>query len=397
MYIDFTNEINKYPLLDLEDVKILNLFFNNPKIYNRIQHIEENRRNLINVWIFLSVLSIIWIGLILYLSSNKIITETQTSRWVFLLVVWIIWSRAWVQNLYKETNVKKSLMPIFVNTINSKIQFSNSGGYLDESSVVLAEKRLINSYDLEEFIEDSIKFNVSEGITISWAEIKTSKETMIKSKADEKYYTINNHCYIIKIEYANPKIRLQNWVRIKKDRNENSLYLSIISLLPAALLTGFIHFIMSNKWILFNKIEYLIIFLILFIIVRYIIKHWIGKERTKMENYEFEKKFDVYCDDKIESRMVLTPSLMYKLLYYAEKINPKRIYEFHFVENTIYIKFDIQKSWIKKYMEFNFWKNVNTNLAQYVEFYLEIKNILDLVEDLNLIYLDKDNSNFENI
>ena len=48
-------------------------------------------------------------------------------------------------------------------------------------------------------------------------------------------------------------------------------------------------------------------------------------------------------------------------------------------------------------MEFNFWKNVNTNLAQYVEFYLEIKNILDLVEDLNLIYLDKDNSNFENI
>lgn len=397
MYIDFTNEINKYPLLDLDDVNLLNQFFNEPRIYNRIQHIEGNRRNLMNVWIFLSVLCIIWIAWILYLANNQLITGRTTSRLVFGLIIWIMWSRAWVQNLYKESNIKKSIMPIFVNHIDSKIQFSTWGGYLDESNVILAEKWIINQYDLEEFTEDSIKFKPFEWITISGAEIKTMKETMIKSKEDEKYYTINNHCYIIKIEYTNPKIRLLNWVRIKKDRNENFHYINLISILPPILLTWFIHFILSNKWINLNKIEYLILFVILFFIVRSVIKHWIGKERTKMENYEFEKKYDVYCDDKIESRTVLTPSFMYKLMYYADKIDPKRIYEFHFIENTIYIKFDIQKSWIKKYMEFSFWKNVNKNLAQYVEFYLEIKNILDLVEDLNLIYLDKDNINNETL
>jgi hypothetical protein len=40
-------------------------------------------------------------------------------------------------------------------------------------------------------------------------------------------------------------------------------------------------------------------------------------------------------------------------------------------------------------MNFSPWESVFTNLKDYVEFYLEIKNITALTQDLKLFYYDK--------
>jgi hypothetical protein len=40
-------------------------------------------------------------------------------------------------------------------------------------------------------------------------------------------------------------------------------------------------------------------------------------------------------------------------------------------------------------MDFSSWKSVFKNLEDYVEFYLELKNIANLTTDLKLFYYDK--------
>jgi len=102
---------------------------------------------------------------------------------------------------------------------------------------------------------------------------------------------------------------------------------------------------------------------------------------------EFEQKFDVYCQDDIESRKLLTPDFMYRILDYSNKIWKKRKYSFYFKDNIFYIKLDLTKvkSW---YMDVNMFSNVFKNLKAYIEFYVEIKNIKSLSQDLKLFYFD---------
>ncbi len=51
---------------------------------------------------------------------------------------------------------------------------------------------------------------------------------------------------------------------------------------------------------------------------------------------EFEKLFDVRCDDQIMSRRVLTPAFMDRLVDFVKKTKGK--YEFMFEGNALYVK-----------------------------------------------------------
>jgi succinate dehydrogenase flavin-adding protein (antitoxin of CptAB toxin-antitoxin module) len=54
MHIDFSKYIDKYKLLNERDVKILNLFFNQEEIQDKLQSAEEGRKAL-NMIIIISV------------------------------------------------------------------------------------------------------------------------------------------------------------------------------------------------------------------------------------------------------------------------------------------------------------------------------------------------------
>jgi len=84
-------------------------------------------------------------------------------------------------------------------------------------------------------------------------------------------------------------------------------------------------------------VVHILIYYLIFLIYNKIINN----KRVKLENVDFEKKFDVYCKDQIESRKVLTPDFMYKIVDYVNKISNTRVYEFHFFGNEIYIKRDL--------------------------------------------------------
>lgn len=58
------------------------------------------------------------------------------------------------------------------------------------------------------------------------------------------------------------------------------------------------------------------------------------KKRVKLDSVEFEKAFDVYCDDQIEARRILNNAFMERLLNLHKKTSFHKI---RFTKNTVYV------------------------------------------------------------
>lgn len=108
-----------------------------------------------------------------------------------------------------------------------------------------------------------------------------------------------------------------------------------------------------------------------------------------MENIDFEKRFDVFCEDPEQTRQLLTPSFMYRILDYIDKIDPKRVYTFYFDQDHFFVKYDILASRKGNYMEISTMRKIADSLDDFVTFYLEVQGIKSLIADLKLLYLDE--------
>ncbi len=100
-------------------------------------------------------------------------------------------------------------------------------------------------------------------------------------------------------------------------------------------------------------------------------------ELIKLEDPDFEKEFCVYGDDQVESRYILSTSLMRRILEFKKKWNTK-IY-LSFVDSKVYIAIKIKKN----LFETRLFKTIID--YQFIE--ENVKDILlliSIVEDLNL-------------
>jgi hypothetical protein len=105
----------------------------------------------------------------------------------------------------------------------------------------------------------------------------------------------------------------------------------------------------------------------------------------KLENLEFEDTFNIYSEDYLTARSILTPSFMYRIYDYVNKINKNRKYDFYFKDDYIYINHKVNNN----YLDVSFFKSLYVNISDYVEFYQELKNISQLASDLKLSFYDK--------
>jgi len=121
----------------------------------------------------------------------------------------------------------------------------------------------------------------------------------------------------------------------------------------------------------------------MYIITYQIYTKLINKNRVKTENTQFEKEFDVYCEDQVKSREVLTPSFMYRIYDFVNKIDARRVYEFYFSDNSMYIKLNFLNSRkTLNYLEVSSKLSIKENMMLFVNFYLELKNVTVLAHDL---------------
>jgi len=103
---------------------------------------------------------------------------------------------------------------------------------------------------------------------------------------------------------------------------------------------------------------------------------WRG-QLVKLENIEFEKEFAVYSEDQVESRYILSPSLMERMLSF-KKQTKKRI-QMSFVDTRLYIAVPYRKNLFepKLFGDIVDFKNIQ-------EYHDDLNLALDLIQTLNL-------------
>ncbi len=108
-----------------------------------------------------------------------------------------------------------------------------------------------------------------------------------------------------------------------------------------------------------------------------------NRHRVKLENVEFEKIFDVRCEDQIMSRMLLTPAFMDRLVTFVKKTGGK--YEFLFENETLYVKKKLNGG----FLEINPIKNVASNSKMFVAWFAEIKEVASLITDTGVLVFSR--------
>ena len=96
----------------------------------------------------------------------------------------------------------------------------------------------------------------------------------------------------------------------------------------------------------------------------------------------------MYSDDQVESRMIITTAFMDRLVNLANKT--KRKYNFLFRDNVFYVKWNIS-IW---YLEVNTLKKISSNIETIVDWYIEMKEIISFIHDMQILYLSKTDSKF---
>ncbi|MFH2044888.1 MAG: DUF3137 domain-containing protein [Pseudomonadota bacterium] len=100
-------------------------------------------------------------------------------------------------------------------------------------------------------------------------------------------------------------------------------------------------------------------------------------ELIKLEDPEFEKMFVVYGDDQIESRYVLSTSLMKRIVDFQNKTN-KEIY-FSFVASKLFVAISYEKTLFEP--------SIFSSLivfSKIEEYFEDLQIAINIVEDLNL-------------
>ncbi|MAQ44171.1 MAG: Galanin [Candidatus Marinimicrobia bacterium] len=100
-------------------------------------------------------------------------------------------------------------------------------------------------------------------------------------------------------------------------------------------------------------------------------------ELIKLENPEFESEFVVYSEDQIESRYILSPSLMEKILSFKKQTG-KNI-QLSFVDSRLFVTVPYGKDLFEPKL---FGDIVNFTHIQ--EYYADLSLVIDLIETLNL-------------
>ena len=298
--------------------------------------------------------------------------------------------------------IKDSLLPLFVKTVNSHMNYQKNPKEDFWNTLFITnclQNGLLQTYDRLDKTEDAITYDIvnergEKVMELKSLEVETSR---VSQNGKNRSRHTNNHFYFSHIRFLNPKFTLKTEIQLKQDFND-SPYLkffitTIVSIVIFVLILIIFQSSQSQSATLMFDGKTLTFFgatfLGTFFIVGKIINYFHSKNRVQLENIDFEKRFDVYCKDPEEARTFLTPSFMYRILDYINKIDPKRVYTFYFKDDYFYVAYNIKASFKYQYLEISSLKSIEKNLDDYVMFYLEIKEIQSLIQDLKLFYYDK--------
>lgn len=104
-------------------------------------------------------------------------------------------------------------------------------------------------------------------------------------------------------------------------------------------------------------------------------------ERAKLEDPEFEKNFDVFTDDQIEARYILTPALMERILNFMGKVESE--IKISFIDSNIYLAISTDKTFFKPAGLFSS-LNESVTKERFQQYLEELNFMLAFIDDLAL-------------
>lgn len=374
MKIDFNNFPEIETKLSKNEIQNLNQIFSNPEVQKILSEIEENRlkrQKFFKKILFYSNLSffiIFCFTVFLIFKNSGISLQNFIIEYIFLIFSFLfvgffsIYFLCYYfsQNKFSskiEWIFKKNIIPHLCDAVYSGMKYSTNDEFFlkDEDLIFLQKQKFWSSDNGVIKKEDSFYFELSKDwrkILFNGGEIETKKITKTKTKNWTKTKTEYKKYFLWKIFFQNSRLKLTSPVFVKSNLTDKIATFDIDNIVSS---------VVDNFF----------------------------QNRIKLENTEFEKFFNVYSNDQIESRMLITPAFMDRLLEFSKKTNNK--YEFFFFEDYFYLKRYI----FNNFLEPKITKNIFESLGIYVDFYVEIREIMMLAHDMNLLYYSKISTNFE--
>lgn len=381
-----TDICKKNNIQDLSEISHLEAFFQDPDINKELENAEKFRK--IRYLVLIPLLGIITI-FIFYASANGmynvevwkdsgIYRPSEFSDGIvpvffinFLIIsIVIALFRSRIEGAIKDRILTKLSKELY-----SKLEYNQSKKYAFGDTSLLVSSWLLNEYNEIDKVEDSIAFTIDEPhkhILVQGYELQTSRVT--RDRKGRKSRRTTNHCYLLRVMFPEARIELKNDLLIKTDEVNSPSRSALYALFGA--------FIWFSLWTTIAQDQSLgVILAVIGWIVTFLLRRWyIQRKRVRLENIEFEKYFDVKCEDQIGSRMIITPAFMDRLVKLA-KWSPYH-YELLYRADRFYIKWSVGSS----YLEVNTWKNIRENIGTFISWYAQMKEIVGFVVDMRLMY-----------
>lgn len=410
--IDFSTVPNIHEKISTWEIQKLNDIFQQPEIIEKLKEIERYRKKRLKVFWYVTLLLVIITLIVGYFFWKIFAVATGSIFAIFLaglfyrigtwddssgIIEWVfsIWIMlyGWIYVAFRskiEIPLKRDVMSRICNMLHPDFKYSYDNKYSFNDISDLVNMNFLKSYTAVSKVEDSSQLHIErdgKAFEFNGFEIKTTK-TQGSWKSRKTVTT--NHDYLMRIVFPYARIPIKDNLQIipkfKTSLKVRNSFLSIIlGILSVALFFWLASMITLKMGFigLFSFIIFPLILVGIFVLKNYAKKWGRSTNEIHLENTDFEKMFDIYCDDEIGSRMILTPAFMDKLITFVQKTG--NIYSFLFTENKVYIKRKISG----RYMDVRTGRNMFKNLQWFLQFYIDMKEVMSLSQELHLLYLSK--------
>ena len=373
---------------DGSEIAKLESFFEDFEIKQTLEEVDKNRIKRY-IWLFIGFFFIFLLFLYFYpkwlisYNDSNFLKNIIVIILFFILIIFLYLSI--IVSIFRkkiEWTIKEKILTKLSKKVYDNLQYNSWRKYAFWKIRELRSSNFLNSYERVDKIEDSIAFTLQKDgkyASVQWFELQTSE---VRWSWKNRRRVITNHCYLLKTRLPSARLNIKNDIFIKDDRNDTTRNKFLPPIIVAVIISIVLYFY-TKTFLVF------IITFFLSLIIEYILYHKFNwKNRVILENLDFEKLFDVYSDDQVESRMIITTAFMDRLVNLANKT--KRKYNFLFRDNVFYVKWNIS-IW---YLEVNTLKKISSNIETIVDWYIEMKEIISFIHDMQILYLSKTDSKF---
>lgn len=315
---------------------IAKTFLERPEIQVLLSDLEKKRRKILNrAKIFL----IIWLA---FVSAFYLISPEKTVMFIevlFYIPIIIIFVTAFSLN---KIDPRKFVMSKFASIADPNIIYEYTTNIYPKW---INDRRLMGDYSRLGKVRNVLKYKTTKNKAGTSYEARLEGMEVSASVGTGKHKHTTCHAFITEIIFPEKSLNAVSDLYIKAERG------SLIPGFEDSKSFGLTH----------NKV-------------------W-------LESNDFEKTFDVYCEDQVEARRLLNPHTMQVMMDFVNSFNGNRSYDFIFSKDSIYVKFNLLRSRDQSiFVMFNPFKDFTKNTKLFSDFYAEFSRFKKLVDEFDPFY-----------